>query len=144
MGQHYSVWPPPPIKKLNYKPCSLFDRLCGLVVRVSGYRYRGVGFDSRRYQIFCVLMGRGRGPLSLVRAIEVLLEWKVAAPVQKTEIKTAVRNRCADHVIKLYPQKLPLPSPTGGILSVGIFRSRAKATKFSLSSLFNYPVSYSD
>ena len=30
----------------------LKDRLCGLVVRVSGYRYRGLGFDSRRYQIF--------------------------------------------------------------------------------------------
>ena len=28
------------------------DRLCGLVVRISGYRYRGHGFDSRRYQIF--------------------------------------------------------------------------------------------
>ena len=28
------------------------DRLCGLVVRVSGYRYRGLGFDFRRYQIF--------------------------------------------------------------------------------------------
>ena len=26
--------------------------LCGLVVRVSGYRYRGSGFDLRRYQIF--------------------------------------------------------------------------------------------
>ena len=29
-----------------------FDRLCGLLDRVSGYRYRGLGFDSRRYQIF--------------------------------------------------------------------------------------------
>ena len=28
------------------------DRLCGLVVRISGYRYRGLGFDPRRYQIF--------------------------------------------------------------------------------------------
>ena len=31
---------------------NVFDRLCGLVDRVSGYRYRGLGFDSRRYQIF--------------------------------------------------------------------------------------------
>jgi hypothetical protein len=28
------------------------DCLCGLVVRVSGYRSRGLGFDSRPYQIF--------------------------------------------------------------------------------------------
>ena len=36
----------------NCRICPIFDRLCGLVVRVSGYRYRGLGFDSRRYQIF--------------------------------------------------------------------------------------------
>jgi hypothetical protein len=28
------------------------DRLCGLVVRVPGYRSRDPGFDSRSYQIF--------------------------------------------------------------------------------------------
>jgi hypothetical protein len=28
------------------------DRLCGLVVRVPGYRSRGPEFDSGRYQIF--------------------------------------------------------------------------------------------
>ena len=50
------------------------DRLCGLVVRVSGYRYRGLGFDSRRYQIFWVVVALERGPLSLVRSIEELLE----------------------------------------------------------------------
>ena len=50
------------------------DRLCGLVVRVSGYRYRGLGFDSRRYQIFWVVVGLERGPLSLVRSTEELLE----------------------------------------------------------------------
>jgi len=33
----------------------MYNRLCGLVVRVSGYRYRGPGFDPRRYQ-FLVLM----------------------------------------------------------------------------------------
>jgi hypothetical protein len=27
----------------------VFDRLCGLVVRVPGYRFGGPGFDSRHY-----------------------------------------------------------------------------------------------
>ena len=54
--------------------CFNIDRLCGLVVRVSGYRYRGLGFDSRRYQIFLVVVGLERGPLSLVRSTEELLE----------------------------------------------------------------------
>jgi hypothetical protein len=49
------------------------DRLCGLVVRVSGYRSRGPGFDSP-YQIFREVMGLERDPLSLVRTIEELLE----------------------------------------------------------------------
>ena len=31
---------------------TLAYRLCGLVVRFSGYRYRGPGFDPRRFQIF--------------------------------------------------------------------------------------------
>ena len=40
--------------------------------------------------------------------------------------------RCADHVTPLYPQKLTLTSPTGGGgRSVGIVRSRTKATEFS-------------
>jgi hypothetical protein len=52
------------------------DRLCGLVVRVPGYRSRDPGFDSRPYQIFWEVGGLERGPLSLVRTIEELLEWK--------------------------------------------------------------------
>jgi hypothetical protein len=43
------------------------DRLCGLVIRVPGDRPRGPGFDSRRYQVFCVVESLERGPLSLVR-----------------------------------------------------------------------------
>ena len=42
---------------------------------------------------------------------------------------TAVGNRCADHATPLYPQKLALTSPTGGGRSVGIVRSRTKATE---------------
>jgi hypothetical protein len=37
-------------------------------------------------------------------------------------------------VTPLYPQKLALSSPTGGGRSVGIVRSRTKATEFSLVS----------
>ena len=40
-------------------------------------------------------------------------------------------TRCADHVTPLYPQKLALTSPNGGVRSVGIVRSRTKATEFS-------------
>jgi hypothetical protein len=52
------------------------DRLCGLVVRVPGYRSRGPEIDSRRYQIFWEVVGLELRPLSLVRVIEQLLEWK--------------------------------------------------------------------
>jgi hypothetical protein len=51
-------------------------QLRGLVVTVPGYRSRGPAIDSRRYQIFWELVGLERGPLSLVRIIEELLEWK--------------------------------------------------------------------
>ena len=44
--------------------------------------------------------------------------------------------RCADHVTPLYPQKLALTSPTGGGRSVGIVRSRTKATEFSFSLVY--------
>jgi hypothetical protein len=58
-----------------------FDRLCGLVVSVPGYISRGPEFDFRRYQIFWEVVGLERGPLSLMKITEELLERKVAAPV---------------------------------------------------------------
>jgi hypothetical protein len=73
------------------------DRLCGLVVRVPGYRSRGHGFDSRRYQIFWEVVGLERGPLSLVRIIEELLEWKSSGSRSGKQRLTAVGIRCADH-----------------------------------------------
>jgi len=42
-----------------------------------------------------------------------------------------VGTRCANHVTPLYPQKLALTSPSGGGRSVGMVRSRTKATEFS-------------
>jgi hypothetical protein len=59
-----------------------FDRPCGLVVRVPGYRSRGPGFDSRCYQIIMEVVGLEQDPLSLVSTIEELLgRKKVAASV---------------------------------------------------------------
>jgi hypothetical protein len=52
------------------------DHLCGLVVRVPGYKSTGPGFDSQHYQIFWEVVGLERGPLSLVSITEELLEWK--------------------------------------------------------------------
>jgi hypothetical protein len=50
--------------------------LSAVVVRVPSYRSRGTGFDSRRYQIFWEVVGLEWGPLSFVRIIEKLLDWK--------------------------------------------------------------------
>jgi hypothetical protein len=102
----------------------LFDRPCGLVVRVLGYRSWDLGFDSRRYQIFWEVVGLERGPLSLVRIIEELLEWKSSGLRSRKPKLTAVGIRCADHAKPLYPQKLALTSPTCGGRSVGIVRLR--------------------
>jgi hypothetical protein len=72
------------------------DRLCGLAVRVLGYRSGGPGSipgTTRKKNV----VGLERGPLSLVSTTEELLDRKVAAPVWKTE-NTAVGIRHAEHV----------------------------------------------
>jgi hypothetical protein len=56
------------------------DRLCGLVVRVLGYRSGGQGSipgTTRKRKV----VGLERGPLSLVSTTEELLDRIVAAPV---------------------------------------------------------------
>jgi hypothetical protein len=55
------------------------DRLCGLVVRVLGYRSGGPGSipGTTRKKV----VGLERGPLSLVCTTEGILGRKVAAPV---------------------------------------------------------------
>jgi hypothetical protein len=53
-----------------------YDHLCGLVVRVPGYRSRGPVFDSWHYQIFWEVMDLQQGPLSLANTTEELLERK--------------------------------------------------------------------
>jgi hypothetical protein len=78
------------------------DLVCGLVVRVLGYRSGDPGsisgtsrFSNKKKKN--TVVGLERGLLSLVNTTEELLERKVAAPVKKIE-KTAEGIRHADHV----------------------------------------------
>jgi hypothetical protein len=107
------------------------NRLCGLVVRVPGYRSRGPGIDSRRYQIFWEVVGLERGPFSLVSINDELLG--------RNSNGSGLENRQYGRGDPLrwprdtlYQQKLALTSPTSGGRSVDIVRLRTKATAFVL------------
>jgi hypothetical protein len=104
------------------------DRLCGLVVRVLGYRSRGpcsIPGTTRKK-----VVGLERGPLSLVSTTEELLGRKSSS--------SCLENR--DYGRKdpsrwprgtLDPQKLAITSPTSGGRSVGIVLSRTQTMEFS-------------
>jgi hypothetical protein len=68
-----------------------------------------------------------RGPLSLVNAIEELLERKSSDSGLEVRDYDRMGGPLRDI---LYPQKLSLTSPTSGGRSVGIARLRIKATEF--------------
>jgi hypothetical protein len=57
------------------------DRLCGLVVRVLGYRSGGPGSIPGTTRETKKVVGLERGSLTLVSTTEELLDRKVAAPV---------------------------------------------------------------
>jgi hypothetical protein len=87
-------------------------------------------FDSRRYQIFCEVVGLERGPLSLVSTMEELLERKSSGfGLESREYCRGDTLRWPRHA--LYPQKLVLTRPTNGGRSVGIVRLRTRAKEFS-------------
>jgi hypothetical protein len=81
------------------------DCLCGLVVRVPGYRSRGPGSIPGTAVFFWEVVGLERGPLSLVITIEELLE--------RNSTGSGLENReyCRVDPLRwprdtLYPQKL--------------------------------------
>jgi hypothetical protein len=77
-------------------------------------------------------VGLDRGPLSLVRIIEELLEWKSSGSGQENLIN-GWGIRCADHATPSIRKKLALTSPTSGGRSVDIVRLRTKGHVVSLS-----------
>jgi hypothetical protein len=112
---------------LLYEMCCLFLFYCSLVVRVSGYRSRGPGFDFRRYRIFWDVVGLERCPLSLVNTIEELLgRTSSGSGLENREYGRGDPLRWPRDT--LYLQKLALTSPTRGGSPVGIVRLRTKAT----------------
>jgi hypothetical protein len=109
--------------------CAVKDRLCGLVVRVPGIKSRGIGFDSRRYQIFWEVMGLERGQLSLVSTIKELLGRNNSGSGLENREYGRGNPLCWPRDI-LYPKKLALTSPTSGGRSVCRVRLRTKTTEF--------------
>jgi hypothetical protein len=107
-----------PIRRRIFFPSyeSNSDRLCGLVVRVLGYRSGGPGSipGTTRKKV----VGLEQGPLSLVSTTEELLDRKVAAAVKKTE-------RIRPEGIITLTTWHPLSAQVGG-RSVGIVRSRTQ------------------
>jgi hypothetical protein len=109
------------------------DRLCGLVVRVPGYRSRGPGLYSRRDQIFWEVVGLEveRNPLSLMSLTEELLGRNGSGSGLENREYGRGDALCWPRDT-LYPQKLALTSTTSGGRSVGIVRLRTKTTEFVL------------
>jgi hypothetical protein len=62
---------------------SVFLYLCGLVVRVPGYRSKCPWFDSWHYKTSFEAVGLDRDPLNLV-SVRSYLEEELAALVQET------------------------------------------------------------
>jgi hypothetical protein len=104
------------------------DRLCGLVVVVPGYRSRGPGFDSRRYQIFWEVVGLERGLLSLASTTELLERKRNGTGLETREYGRRDPLCCPRNT--LYSQTLALTSPKSGDRSVRMVRSRTKAKEF--------------
>jgi hypothetical protein len=89
------------------------------------------GFDSRRYHIFWEVMGLERGPLSLVSTIEELLERNSnSSGLKSREYSRRDPSRWPRGT--LYQQKFSLTLPASCRRSVGIVRSRTRATKIRL------------
>jgi hypothetical protein len=115
----YSIW-----ESVIYA----LDCLCGLVVRVPGYRSRGSGFYSRHYPIFWEVVGLEWGPLSLVSTTEEVLG--------RNSSGSSLENREYGHGDPLrwprdtfYLQMLALTLPTSGGRSVGLVLLQTKVTE---------------
>jgi hypothetical protein len=111
------------------------DCLCGLVIRIPGYRSKGPGSipGTTRFSEKQSVWNWVHPALWI--QLRSYLKEKVASPVWKPEY-TVVEIRLADHATPLSQQKLALTPSTSGVCWVGIVRTRANATEFNLMPLY--------
>jgi hypothetical protein len=103
------------------------DLLCGLAVKVPGYRSRGPCSIPGATRFFREV-GLERGPLSLVSTIEELLgRNNSGSGLENRDNGRRGHSRWLRDT--LYPQLLALTSPTSGGRSIAIVRTRTKATE---------------
>jgi hypothetical protein len=119
---------------------NVLDCLCGLVIRVPGYRCRGPGFNSWRYQIFGEVVCLEWGPLSFVSKTEELLGRNSGSGLENQEYGHRGPLRWPCDI--LYLQKLALISPTSGGRSVSIVNAWTKAMEFVFVCFFCFWVMF--
>jgi hypothetical protein len=106
--------------------CAILDRLCGLVVRVLGYRSGGP--DSIPGTTQKKSSGSGTGSTQ-PREYNWGATWKKSSGcLENREYGRRHPSRWPRST--LYPQKLAITSPTSGGRSVGIVRSRTQTMQF--------------
>jgi hypothetical protein len=88
-------------------------------------------------------VGLERGPLSLVRINEELLEWKSSCSGYRKPRLTVAGIRCADHATPL-STNLAVTLLTSGGRSVGMVDLRTKATEFTTLSTKIRPTIFLD
>jgi hypothetical protein len=94
-----------------------FMSLAASVVRVPGYRSRGLGFDSQHYQMFWEIVSPQQGSLSLASTTEELLSRKYSSSGLDNR-KYGRKDPLYRPRNTLFAQKVTLTSPKSGAIII--------------------------
>jgi hypothetical protein len=88
IGEIIAVYSKNRAKHINILCEQKADRLCGLVVRVPGYRFRGPGSIPGTTSFFWEVVGLERGPISLVMVFEELFQGNSGSGLKNPKLTT--------------------------------------------------------